>query len=404
MKRILIFSFVYYPDVVGGAEVALKEITDRVSPSEFSFDMITLRFNKDLPSFERVGNVNVHRIGIVGTDPSIADLGRFPLSLNRYIYPFSAFIKAYRLHRQNPYDGIWAMMANYAGFAALFFKMRFPKVRYLLTLQEGDPISYIKHRVRFVYPIFRRIFTRADFIQTISNYLADFARDMGYAGALEVIPNAVNVTHFAQEYSDEELFVLKQKLGKKDGDKFLITTSRMVRKNAVDEVIRALPMLGKHIKFLVLGIGPDEEMLRLLARRLGVEDRVHFIGQVLHTDMPKYLKVSDIFIRPSRSEGLGNSFLEAMAAGLPVIATPVGGIPDFLFDPDANPEHEPTGLFASVDDPASIARQVNRLLEDHALAIKLFTNGHTLVVKKYDWGLIVREMSEKVFGRLFAAR
>ena len=404
MKRILIFSLAYYPDVVGGAEVALKEITDRVSPEDFSFDMITLRFDKDLPSFERIGNVNVHRIGITGTEPSISDLSKFPLSVNKYLFPFIAFIKAYLLHRKNPYDGTWAMMANYAGFATLFFKMCFPNVRYLLTLQEGDPIPYIKHRVRFVYPLFRRIFTRADFVQTISHYLADFARDMGYIGPLEVIPNAVNVAHFAQESSEEELFTLKQKLGKKDGDKFLITTSRMVRKNAVDEVIRALPMLGNHIKFLILGIGPDEEMLRLLARKLGVEGRVHFVGQVLHTDMPKYLKISDIFIRPSRSEGLGNSFLEAMAAGLPVIATPVGGIPDFLFDPDTNPDHEPTGLFASVDDPASIARQVNRLLDDHTLAMKLFTNGHTLVVKKYDWNLIVKEMSEKVFQKLFVAK
>ncbi|MBI3634363.1 MAG: glycosyltransferase family 4 protein [Candidatus Yonathbacteria bacterium] len=402
MKRILIFSLAYYPDVVGGAEVALKEITDRVPSEDFSFDMITLRFNSSLPAFERIGKVNVYRIGLTITDPSISDLGKFPLSVNKYLFPFIAFMKARSLHHKNPYDGIWAMMASYAGFGALFFKVCFPKVRYLLTLQEGDPITYIKRRVRFVYPLFRRIFTRADFVQTISNYLADFARDMGYAGPLEVIPNAVNVAHFAQEYTDEELFTLKQKLGKRDGDKFLITTSRMVRKNAVDEVIRALPLLGKHIKFLVLGIGPDEEMLRLLARNLGVEDRVHFLGQVLHTDMPKYLKISNIFIRPSRSEGLGNSFLEAMAAGLPVIATPVGGIPDFLFDPDTNPDHEPTGLFASVDDPASIARQVNRLLDDHNLAMKLFTNGHTLVVKKYDWSLIVKEMSEKVFHKLFS--
>ncbi len=404
MKRILIFSLVYYPDVVGGAEVAIKEITDRIATKDFSFDMITLRFNRDLPPFERIGNINVHRIGITGIDPSISDLGKFPLSLNKYLFPFLAFMKARALHRKDPYDGIWAMMANYAGFTALFFKVYFPRVRYLLTLQEGDPISYIKHRVRFVYPLFRRIFTHADFIQVISHYLADFARDIGYAGPLEIIPNAVNIAHFAQEYPEGELFLLKQKLGKKEGDKFLITTSRMVRKNAVDEVIRALPMLGEHIKFLVLGIGPDEEMLHILAHKLGVSDRVHFIGQVLHTEMPKYLKISDIFIRPSRSEGLGNSFLEAMAAGLPVIATPVGGIPDFLFDPDTNPDHEPTGLFASVDDPASIARQVNRLLEDHTLAMKLFTNGHTLVVKKYDWSLIVEEMSEKVFERLFAVR
>lgn len=403
-KRVLIFSLTYYPDVVGGAEVALKEITDRIDADDVIFDMVTLRFNRLLPAFERIGNINVYRIGFTKTEPSISDLGKFPLVINKYLFPFLGFFKARSLHRKNAYDGVWAMMANHAGFAALFFKMRYPKVRYLLTLQEGDPIEYIKKQVRFVYPLFRRIFMRANFVQTISNYLANFARDMGYHGDLEVVPNAVNIAHFAKEYPEKELFILKRRLGKKDDDVFLITTSRMVRKNAIDVIIRALPLLDAHIKFLILGIGPDEEMLRELARSLGVADRVQFLGQILHSEMPKYLKVSDVFIRPSRSEGLGNSFLEAMAAGLPVIATPVGGIPDFLFDPDANPDNEPTGLFASVDDPASIARQVNRLRSDNALRMRLFTNGRTLVIKKYDWNLVARTMTERVFDKLFASR
>lgn len=401
MKRILIFSLAYYPDVVGGAEVAIKELTDRTSSNDFIFDMITLRFDSMLPKFERIGNVNVYRIGLTSPSPSISDLTRFPLSINKYLFPLLAYRKAVSINKKQRYDGVWAMMANYAAFSALFFKMRYPKIRFLLTLQEGDPIEYIRHNVRFASPLFKRVFERADFIQTISNYLAGFARNMGYVGPLEVVPNAVNVDHFSKGYSPDELFALKKKLGKKDGDVFLITTSRMVAKNAVDEVIRALPLLPKEVKFLILGIGPDEVMLRALAEEKGVADRVQFLGQVLHKDMPMYLKVSDIFIRPSRSEGLGNSFLEAMAAGVPVIATPVGGIPDFLFDPDKNPDHEPTGLFANINDPESIALQVKRLISDSALRTRLFVNGRTLVAEKYDWALIARTMNEKVFSKLF---
>lgn len=400
MKRILIFSLAYYPDVVSGAEVAIKEITDRTSPEDIAFDMVTLRFDSALSKFERIGNVNVYRIGFTSMHPEIADLARFPLSLNKYFFPLLGFLKARALHKKNRYDGVWAMMANYAAFAALFFKIRYPSARFLLTLQESDPVSYLNHRVRFVYPLFRRIFYRADFVQAISNYLAGFARNMRYAGPLEVVPNAVNVAHFAQEYPEKELAILKHRLGKKDGDFFLITTSRMVAKNAVDEVIRALPLLPNEVKFLILGIGPDEAMLRKLAKEIGVENRVQFLGQVLHTEMPRYLKVSDVFIRPSRGEGLGNSFLEAMAAGLPVIATPVGGIPDFLFDPDVNPDREPTGLFANINDPTSIARKVERLRGDPTLRNRLFVNGRTLVAEKYDWSLIARNMKERVFDKL----
>lgn len=399
-KKVLIFSLAYYPDLVGGAEVAIKEITDRIAPEDISFDMVTLRFDSTLPRFERIGNVNVHRIGFGRKHPEIGDLVKFPLSLNKYLFPFLGFLKARRLHRKNHYDGIWAMMANYAGFAALFFKMYFPRVRYLLTLQEGDPIDHIKHRVRFVAPLFARIFTRADFVQTISHYLAGFARDMGYLGQLEVVPNAVDVTRFSQEYPTEELFALKQKLGKSADDIFLITTSRLVKKNAVDEVIRALPFLPARVEFLILGIGPDEVVLRTLADELKVTDRVKFLRHIEHSEMPKYLKVSDIFIRPSRSEGLGNSFLEAMAAGLPVIATPVGGIHDFLFDPEKDSDHEPTGLFCEVDSPESIARQVKRLVADPTLRTRLVTNGKKLVTENYDWNLIARQMRERVLANL----
>jgi len=400
MKKILIFSLAYYPDVVGGAEVALKEITGRIALEDISFDMVTLRFDSTLPRFERVGNVNVYRVGFGTKHPSISDLSRFPLSLNKYLFPFLGFLKARSLHRKNPYDGIWAMMANYAGFAALFFKMRNPSVRYLLTLQEGDPIEYIKSRVQKVYALFEQIFTRADFVQTISHYLAAFAREMRYAGPLEVVPNAVDVAHFSQAYPIGELFELKQRMGKATDDVFLITTSRLVKKNAVDEVIRALPLLDIRVKFLILGIGPDEATLRALADELKVSNRVKFLRQIDHKEMPKYLAVSDIFIRPSRSEGLGNSFLEAMAAGLPVIATPVGGIPDFLFDPEKNPDHEPTGLFCAVDDPASIAKQVKRLIADPALRARLVANGKKLVTEHYDWNLIAKMMKENVFDKL----
>src|SRR3989344_4978616 len=249
MKKVLIFSLAYYPDVVGGAEVAIKEITDRIGTEDIVFDMVTLRFDSTLPKFERIGNVNVYRVGFTTKHPQIGDLSRFPLSLNKYLFPFIGFLKARSLYKKNHYDGIWSMMANYAGFAALFFKMRYPSVRYLLTLQEGDPIEYIKHRVRYVSPLFKRIFERANFVQSISTYLANFARSMGYNGDLEVVPNAVNISHFSKEYSTEELYILRRKLGKKEGDIFLITTSRMVRKNAIDVIIRSLTLLDAHVKF-----------------------------------------------------------------------------------------------------------------------------------------------------------
>lgn len=396
-KKILILSLAYYPSHVGGAEVAIKEITDRIDQREIEFDMVCLRFDRNLPAVEKVGNVTVHRIGFTANKPTMADLKKFPLHLNKFLFQFSAAWKAHRLHRLRNYDAVWAMMAHSTGVPAGLFKTFHPNVPYILTLQEGDPIDYIKQKMRPVYPLFVRGFTKADTVQAISTFLANWARAMGFKGKLEVIPNAVNVKHFSQTYAQEDLESLKQKLGKKEGDVYIITTSRLVKKNAVDDCVKSLALLPENFKFLVLGIGPDEAMLRSLAREEGVEDRVMFLGQVDHKEMPKYLKISDIFTRPSLSEGMGNSFVEAMAAELPVVATQEGGIADFLFDPDRNPDKEPTGLAVDPRDPEALARQFKRFAEDVVLRERIVKNARALAFAKYDWDLIARDMKQRVF-------
>ncbi len=397
MKKILIFSLTYYPKFVGGAEVAIKEITNRIDPSEIEFHMVTLRMDSTLPREEKIGNVIVHRIGFSKPNPTMADLKRFPLHFNKFLFQFTAFFAAASLHRTYHFDAVWGMMAHSTGVPAGIFKTFFPKVSYILTLQEGDPIPHIEKTMRPLWPLFTRGFSKADVIQPISTFLGKWAEARGFKGRLEIIPNAVNIAHFSKEYSDAELKLIKEALEKKDGDIFLITTSRLVHKNAVDDVINALPSLPTHVHFAVLGIGPDEEMLRSLAKEKGVETRVHFLGQIGHADLPKYLKASDIFIRPSRSEGMGNSFIEAMASGVPVIATQEGGIADFLFDPEKNPEQNATGFAVAADSPEEIAKKTRWILEHPIKVSKIGETARTMVFEKYDWNLIAKNMEERVF-------
>ncbi len=377
-KRILIFSLAYHP-LVGGAEIAIKEITDRTL--EYDFDMVSMRFDKSHKSSEKLGNVYVHRI-----------------NSSKRLFPIQAYLFARKLHKKNKYDGIWSMMAAHAGFAAMFFKSSFKDVPYVLTLQEGIPIEDIKQQAKYVYPLFKRIFLKADIIQTISNYLAQFARSMDYKGPIVVIPNGVDANLFSKIINVGRQVKLEEKIGKKEGQVFLVTTSRLVPKNGLDDVIKALAKMPSNIKFLVLGIGPQENYLKDLRNELKLGDRVRFLGFVKHEDIPNYLHASDIFIRPSLSEGMGNSFIEAMAAGLPVIATPVGGIVDFLFDPFKNPEIFSTGLFCEVKNPDSIVRAVSRIVDDLTLKEEIIKNGKMLATQKYDWNLVAKGMKEKVFN------
>lgn len=399
MKKILIFSLAYFPKHVGGAEVAIKEITDRVDDVEFH--MVTNRYDSTLPKVEKIGNVLVHRIGLTKREPSMADLRSFPLHLNKFLFQLFSPFKAHQLHRKYRYDGSWAMMAHSCGIPAAMFKVFHPRVPFALTLQEGDPPEYIERMMRPFWPLFTRAFRTAKVIQVISTFLGKWARRRGFTGPLEVIPNAVNTAHFSQEYPAATINEVKDRLGKNMGDVFVITTSRLVHKNAVDDMIRALPKLPDNVHFIVLGTGPDEVMLKKLAAELGVETRVKFLGQIGHAEMPKYLKASDIFVRASRSEGMGNSFVEAMAAGIPVIATQEGGISDFLFDEKRNPDKPVTGWAVDKDSPEQIAGAVKDIMSHPEKVRAVVATARQMVVEKYDWNLIAKDMRERVFEKLF---
>ena len=396
-KKILIFSTAYFP-FVGGAEVAIKEITNRLG-DDFEFDMITLRFDKRLPVFEKIGNVNVHRVGFSFNSPDMSDLMKFPLKINKLLFPFLSLVKGNRLYSEKKYDAIWAMMASFAGFGALFFKFNHSNVKYLLTLQEGDPIPEIKKKVFFIRPLFNKIFTKADKTQVISNYLADWAREMGGKN-IEVVPNAVDVNRFSQQYSFQELKEIRKKWGN-ENDKFIITTSRLVKKNAINDVIKSLRYLPKNIKFIILGDGPDKKQLENLSKQEGLNGRVKFLGLIDYKEIPKYLKSADIFIRPSLSEGFGNSFIEAMASEIPVIATQEGGIADFLFDEKRNSNKESTGWAVDIKSPEQIAKVVKEILDNPEKTAKVVATAKKMVVEKYDWEKIAQDMKQKVFDRLF---
>ena len=265
--------------------------------------------------------------------------------------------------------------------------MKHKEVPYLLNLQEGDPPAYIERTMRPLWPLFIAAFRRADVVQPISTFLAAWARKMGYTGPIEIIPNGVDVKRFSGIPVAHKGIIL-------------ITSSRLVHKNAVDDVIRALALLPSHARFQILGIGPEENMLRELAKKEGVSERVEFLGHIDHKDMPRYLHAADIFVRPSRSEGQGASFMETMTAGLPVIATQEGGIADFLFDAKRNHDEETTGWAVDKDSPEQIAEAVKNILAHPEDVAKVTATAKKLATEKYDWNLIAIRM-RAVFERLF---
>lgn len=362
--KILIFSLSYHP-LIGGAEVAIKEITDRIPQQEMSFEMVTLRFSKNHPEVERVGNVTVYRIGS----------GSGYLAKVLFI-PQAALFALRRNH-----DLYWAMM-TYMTFPVALLRLLGKRVPYVLTLQDGDPFEHVfqRKRISLFRPLLAYGFRKAKKIQAISTFLAQWAKKLGYMGPVEVIPNGVELGRF----------INREDKGAGD-ETLLITTSRLVEKNGVGDIVSAMQSLPGNVKLKVVGKGPLEESLKEMARSLSVAERVEFAGEASQEDIPALLHEADIFIRPSLSEGQGISFIEAMAAGLPVVATPVGGIVDFLKDGE-------TGVLCRPKDPSSVAEAVMRLVNDKSLRERVRTNALNMVKERYDWDLIAEEMKSKVFA------
>ncbi|HMT22107.1 MAG TPA: glycosyltransferase family 4 protein, partial [Promineifilum sp.] len=142
--------------------------------------------------------------------------------------------------------------------------------------------------------------------------------------------------------------------------------------------------------------GEDRERLRWLTKELGIEMRVVFAGGRANDKVPELLRIADIFVRASRSEGQGISFLEAMVSGVPTIGTPVGGIPAFLT--------EETGWLCQPGVPESITDAIRRILAPpKAVLDQKLANTVEFVRKNYDWKTITEEM-RALFDRVANAR
>lgn len=381
MKRVLIFSLAYYPDMVSGAEVAVREITDRIDDIEFH--LVTLRFHKDRSEREKIGNVVVHRVGIGGA------------YLSKMLFVPLAALEGARLNRTLRFDAVWALM-TYMLMPTVLAKILGVRAPHILTLQDGDPYERVFERwfVRPFTPILDYGFKTAAKVQAISAYLAEWPRRRGYKGEVEIIYNGANALDFGDiPYP----FDLREALHKKEGEVLLVTTSRLVHKNGLDTVIEALPLLPHHIRFIIVGSGEDEQKLKQLAEMLGVSERVTFVGNVDRTETPRYRAVSDIFVRPSRSEGMGNSLVSAFAARRPVIATKEGGIAEFLFDERVDKDKPGTGWAVRKESPEDVAEAVKDILKDPERVKKVTENAYRLAHEAYNWDGIARAMKERVF-------
>ena len=141
-----------------------------------------------------------------------------------------------------------------------------------------------------------------------------------------------------------------------EGARVLLAVSRLTRQKGIDVAVRALASLPDDTVLVVLSSTQEErEGLELLARELGVARRLHLLGRV--PDVAAWLRRASVLVHPARWEGFGLAVLEAMLAGLPVVASNVSSLPELVHDGE-------TGALVRPDDPSALALGIARALED----------------------------------------
>ncbi len=336
-KPLVIVCTTAYRPLVGGAEIAIEETAKRLAPV-FDFVIVTARMSRSLPRRE------------TGPEGTIIRLG-WGATFDKWLLPILAFLLVpshIPRRRRGRRIVLWGVDISQGSLAACAIGLRFPKIPFVFTLQYGEGAQRLASgRLGFVGRAFRIMLLRADAVTAISSYLADAPRLYGFVAPVNIVPNGV----------DMHLFRLQ---GAKARGHRIVTVSRLVPKNGIDILIRAVAEAKKEIpdvQCTIIGEGPERENLETLATGLGLGDAISFLGTVFYAKLPGYLHESDVFVRLSRSEGMGNAFVEALAAGLPAIGTRVGGIPDVI-------EDGKTGFLVPPEDPHSAAQKILELLRD----------------------------------------
>jgi len=160
------------------------------------------------------------------------------------------------------------------------------------------------------------------------------------------------------------------------------TVKKMAPKYGISTLIKAFALVKEQVKedieLILVGGGPQEEELKLLAKKLRVSDSIQFIGSIPHYTVPKWLNSFDIYVALSTSESFGVAILEASACGIPVVVSAVGGLPEVVKDGE-------TGYIVPRNNPIAAAEKLASLVNNQKIREALGKVGREFVLKKYRW-------------------
>ena len=266
--------------------------------------------------------------------------------------------------------------ADAAIFGAL--ASRWARVRYITSRRDLSQI-YPAHKLWLM----RQADAGAQAIVVNAQAIRESVRSSGVpAEKVSVVPNLFDLTEFDQ--LADRPFPLTANL---PPGRCVGLVARLDPEKDVAAFLKAIALVAARrpdVGFVVAGHGPERKNLETLAVELGIATRTVFLGDV--TEVPALLKRLSIGVLvPKANEGLSNSILEYMAAGLPVVATDCGGNRELVLDGK-------TGFLVQPGDPAAIASAMEKLLADSEQAARMGAQGRSLVAEKHSPAVVVDQM------------
>lgn len=335
----------FYPHV-GGSETQALNLSEKLQIKGVGLFVLTRRTLKEMLSVEEIKRVKVYRVLPTGT-------GKFSMLMASF--SFALFLFKHR----NDYDIIHCHGMGWAGPISSLMGMALRKKTIVKVATAGDISGRIagkKEIPQLINAIRLTLLKRATGLICISYEIADELRRKGFPEKRLVhIANGVDIERFALR--DEKRKLLPQ-------DKLnIIFSGRLVYRKGIDVLLEAFKKIATHYPqahLHILGsaklqMGDEyEDKLRGFVRDNNLEDAVTFHGDV--DNVEDYLKEADIFAFPSRHEGLPNALLEAMACGLPVVATSIGGVVDVI-------RNKENGLLVKPDDVEGLYKALRYLID-----------------------------------------
>lgn len=379
----------HYLPVLGGFEVFLKNIVERIGAHTDMF-VITGKVAGQ-PRIETRGRASIIRTA------SLYPLRDLSYSSYWYIFSMMPILFAYTLYITITKRATF-LHANgfFSGLICLAVRA-LTGVPYVLTIQSADFTIYHEEvGLNFIVKLQdffeRMVYRYAAVCHAVSNDLCAHYKRQG-ASSCVMIPNGVETELFRPIKDEGERSKLRAQHDIPD-DAFVVSNiSRLEPKNGVSELIDAIAIIAQehpNILLMLIGDGSKRAELEAYVREKGLEKHVRFVGQVKYENVGPLVAMSNAFARTPRAEGFGIVFLEAMSAGVPVLGTNVGGIPDFI-------ENGVTGLLCEARDVDSIATALRRLVTDALLRERLVANATAMVHERYDWDVIAGRVEREVY-------